>query len=278
MRRFYTPFFLCLLLLSGAYTYLNAQTPARFYTSKGNFDVEIFDNLVPITGNNFIDLATTKFYDGVIWHRVVSNFVIQSGDPTGTGSGGPGYTIQDEFLPQLRHYKKGILSMANAGPNTGGSQFFITLKPTLWLDSLHSVFGEVTAGMDVVDSIAAVPVDNNDRPLNPPVIDSIRVLTPANRLEAIEAQAVLGGNFPNPFTDQTWIAYGLKAPAEVEIRIYDPAGSWLHTLNPGMQAAGDHLLPWDGTLKDGSHLASGLYFYQLRIPGFVDSKALLIQR
>lgn len=279
MRKCYLFFALALLMGLGTVQTLSAQTQARFYTDKGDFDVELFENLVPITANNFIDLADTLYYDGVIWHRVVANFVIQSGDPTGTGSGGPGYTIPDEFHVTLRHYKKGILSMANSGPNTGGSQFFITLKQTLWLDNLHSVFGEVINGMNVVDSIAAVTVDANDRPINPPVIDSIRVLAPTSRPAVQEnAVAILGGNFPNPFTAETAFAYGLIEPAQVTLRVMDPEGRVLRVLNPGFQAAGDHLLKFDGRDAAGNLLPSGLYFYQLQVPGFVDSKAMLLTR
>ena len=279
MRKLYIYTLFWLVLGALGTNMLFAQTQARFYTTKGEFDVELREDLVPITANNFIDLADTLFYDGVIWHRVVANFVIQSGDPTGTGSGGPGYTIPDEFHVALRHYKKGILSMANAGPNTGGSQFFITLKQTLWLDNLHSVFGEVIDGMEVVDSIAAVPVDANDRPLNPPVIDSIRILAPVSRaVDRGQTPAVLGGNFPNPFSASTTFAYGLREAAEVEIHIYDPAGRLLAQLNPGFQSAGDHLCKWDGRDQAGRILPAGLYFYQLRVPGFMDSKPMLISR
>jgi peptidyl-prolyl cis-trans isomerase B (cyclophilin B) len=126
---------------------------ATIETNRGNIVLELFAAQTPRTVNNFVSLARDGFYDGVTFHRVIENFMIQSGDPTGTGRGGPGYTFKDEFDPKLKHDKPGILSMANAGPNTNGSQFFITHVPTSWLDGKHSVFGQVTTGQDVVNKI-----------------------------------------------------------------------------------------------------------------------------
>ena len=126
---------------------------ATFHTDAGDFVVELFADRVPKTVNNFVFLAREGFYDGVTFHRVIRNFMAQGGDPTGTGSGGPGYKFADEFHPSLRHNGPGILSMANAGPGTNGSQFFITHGPTPHLDNKHSVFGRVTEGMDKVLAI-----------------------------------------------------------------------------------------------------------------------------
>jgi peptidyl-prolyl cis-trans isomerase B (cyclophilin B) len=123
-------------------------------TDKGDIEATLFASQVPMTTANFLNLASRGYYDGITFHRVIANFMIQGGDPTGTGSGGPGYKFGDEFAPELRHDKPGIFSMANAGPGTNGSQFFITHGPTPHLDDKHSVFGAVTAGQDVVDSIA----------------------------------------------------------------------------------------------------------------------------
>lgn len=126
---------------------------ATFHTDKGDIVVRLFADLVPRTVNNFVFLAREGFYDGTIFHRVLKDFMAQGGDPTGTGTGGPGYRFADEFHPKLRHSKPGLLSMANAGANTNGSQFFLTHVPTPWLDNKHSIFGEVTTGMDVLLSI-----------------------------------------------------------------------------------------------------------------------------
>ena len=132
---------------------LESQYRATFKTAKGDIVISLFAQQVPNTVNNFVFLAREGFYDNTTFHRVLANFMAQGGDPTGTGSGGPGYRFADEFHPDLRHDKPGILSMANGGPNTNGSQFFLTFLPTPHLDGLHSVFGEVVEGMDVLLSL-----------------------------------------------------------------------------------------------------------------------------
>jgi cyclophilin family peptidyl-prolyl cis-trans isomerase len=142
-----------------------ANPTAKIDTNHGTFTAELFEDRAPRTTANFIELAESGYYDGVIFHRIIPDFMIQGGDPDGTGMGGPGYTIPDEFHPELRHDTPGVFSMANAGPNTGGSQFFITLVPTPWLDDRHAIFGKVVAGMDVVEAIGAVKTGRNDRPV-----------------------------------------------------------------------------------------------------------------
>ena len=161
---------------------------ATLKTSMGDIVIQLFEDKAPKTVANFVDLATgakewtdpkTKekvkrpLYNGTIFHRVIPGFMIQGGDPLGNGTGGPGYRFEDEFNPDLKHSKPYILSMANAGPNTNGSQFFITHKATPWLDGKHSVFGEVVKGQEVVDAIANVPRDFRDRPLKDVVIKEI---------------------------------------------------------------------------------------------------------
>ncbi len=135
-------------------------------TDSGNIEAELFKDKAPKTVENFISLAKKGFYNGLLFHRVIPKFMIQTGDPAGTGTGGPGYTITDEFHPDLKH-EAGVLSMANSGPNTGASQFFITEVPTPWLNGKHAVFGKVTKGMDVVSRIAHVDRDEADRPKTP---------------------------------------------------------------------------------------------------------------
>ncbi|MDY0017817.1 MAG: peptidylprolyl isomerase [Candidatus Delongbacteria bacterium] len=156
--------------------FASSQTVVQWYTSMGNFKGQIREDLVPITGNNFIDLTNAGFYDGLIFHRVIQGFVLQDGDPLGTGTGGPGYTIPDEFHPELNHNSAGVLSMANAGPDTGGSQYFITLDSFPHLNDSYSVFGHIVEGMDAVFNISYVPVDGSDKPLTAVRIDSIRVV------------------------------------------------------------------------------------------------------
>ena len=147
----------------------------RMETNKGVIRIEMFEDKAPITTKNFIDLATKGFYDGVIFHRVIDGFMIQGGDPTGTGRGGPGYKIPDEFHPDLKHDGAGILSMANAGPNTGGSQFFITLGPTPHLNNRHAVFGKVIEGLDVVKAIGKMSTNAADRPLEDVVMKEVTI-------------------------------------------------------------------------------------------------------
>ncbi len=163
---------------------------ARFSTSEGDFVVQLFPDRAPKTVENFVGLAegtkeftdprdgkkkSQPFYDGIIFHRVIDGFMIQGGDPLGQGVGGPGYQFGDEFHPTLRHSKAGILSMANAGPNTNGSQFFVTLGPTPHLDNRHSVFGEVVEGLDVVKRIGSTKTGPRDRPAKDVVINKLTI-------------------------------------------------------------------------------------------------------
>lgn len=141
-----------------------ANPTVTLKTNLGDITAELFQDKVPKTAGNFLTLVQKGFYDGLTFHRVIPGFMIQGGCPKGDGTGGPGYEIPDEFHPTLKHTGPGLLSMANAGPNTGGSQFFITLAPTAWLDGKHAIFGKVTRGQDVVDAIARQPRDRNDRP------------------------------------------------------------------------------------------------------------------
>jgi len=164
---------------------------AHFTTSEGNFSIQLFDDLAPKTVANFTGLAegskewtdprtgkksTSPYYNGTIFHRVIDGFMIQGGDPLGQGTGGPGYKFADEFHPKAKHSKAGVLSMANAGPNTNGGQFFITLDQTPWLDNKHSVFGEVVSGMDVVRKIGSTKTSKpGDRPVTPITIQSVTI-------------------------------------------------------------------------------------------------------
>jgi peptidyl-prolyl cis-trans isomerase A (cyclophilin A) len=163
---------------------------AHFETTLGNFTAELFEDKAPKTVANFAGLAEgskewkhpktgekfkTPFYDGIVFHRIISGFVIQGGDPLGAGYGGPGFQFEDEFHPSLRHDRAGMLSMANAGPNSNGSQFFITLGPTPHLDRKHSIFGAVVKGMDVVDQIGKAKTDRNDKPVTPVVMNKVTI-------------------------------------------------------------------------------------------------------
>ncbi len=146
-----------------------------FETNQGTFKAELFKDKAPLTAQNFLDLTNKGFYNGLKFHRVIADFMLQGGDPNGNGTGGPGYKIRDEFAPGLKHSTPGMLSMANAGPNTGGSQFFVTLVPTPWLDGKHAIFGKVIEGMDVVEKIGALPTNSNDAPLSPVIMTKVYV-------------------------------------------------------------------------------------------------------
>ncbi|HKF25751.1 MAG TPA: peptidylprolyl isomerase [Candidatus Acidoferrum sp.] len=167
-----------------------AGTYAIFETSQGNIVIKLLDKEAPKTVENFIGLAEgTKeftnektgrkekrpFYDGLVFHRVIPDFMIQGGCPHGSGMGGPGYKFTDEFHPSLKHSTAGKLSMANSGPNTNGSQFFITVAPTPWLDNRHTIFGEVVEGQDVANKISASPRDRSDRPNTPVTINHVKI-------------------------------------------------------------------------------------------------------
>ena len=151
---------------------------AVFETSMGTFKVELFEDKAPRTAQNFISLVNKGFYNGLIFHRVIDGFMIQGGDPKGNGTGGPGYVIPDEFHKDLKHTGAGILSMANAGPNSGGSQFFITLDATPWLDGKHAIFGKVVEGLDVVKAIGKVKTGAQDRPQTDVVMKKVTIVAP----------------------------------------------------------------------------------------------------
>ncbi len=178
----------------------DAQTEVRYYTSKGNFDIRLTDTLTPRTVDSFIARVSEKFYDGLIFHRVINNFMIQGGDPLGTGMGGPGYTLPDEFHPSLKNVP-GALAMANAGANTSGCQFYINLVTNAHLNNHYTVFGMVTTGFTVVQAIGLVPTNSNDKPLTDVVMDSIRIIRLYNPNAvgvndvAAKAQARI---YPNP--------------------------------------------------------------------------------
>ena len=153
---------------------------ALFDTTEGQFKAKLFSDKAPRTVENFVSLAdgskTGKpFYDGTVFHRVIPDFMIQGGDPEGTGRGGPGYKFADEFHPSLKHSKPGLLSMANAGPNTNGSQFFVTVAATSWLDNRHTIFGEVIEGFDVVKKISEAPRNKQDRPVKDVLVNSVKI-------------------------------------------------------------------------------------------------------
>lgn len=178
---------------------------AHFHTKKGDITIRLEHEKTPMTVANFVALAEGKrkntakaegqpYFDGLKFHRVIADFMIQGGDPTGTGAGGPGYNFADEFDATLKHDRPGTLSMANAGPGTNGSQFFITVAPTPHLDGRHTVFGSITKGMDVADAISKVPTGPGDRPVDEVKIKSIEILDPTDELFAAQAKRLAEWN------------------------------------------------------------------------------------
>lgn len=254
------------------------QTIVTFYTTKGNFAVEIYDNIVPITGGNFLTLVNQKFYDGIIFHRVINNFMIQGGDPTGTGSGGPGYSIADEFDPSLSNVQKTI-SMANSGPNTGGSQFFINLVDNTYLDynkapltSAHAVFGMVIANFNVVQDIGLVPTNSQDRPLTDVVMDSIRegYGLAVGTVESIP-EKIVTSFFPNPADPTSKLNITSGQSQQCLIQLTDVSGRTLNE-NQVLLNAGINQL----TLSELSAEILPPGFYHLRILGKSSINHLMI--
>lgn len=267
------------LFIIGSYGTINSQTVVTFYTTLGDFDVELYDTLSPITAGNFLSLVEQEFYDGIIFHRVVSNFVVQGGDPTGTGSGGPGYTIPDEFIPGLSNVER-TLSMANTGqPNSGGSQFFINLKDNTFLDwdkppftSKHPVFGKVINGWEVVELIENVPVNGNDRPLTPVVMNRVRVTQPlsTNDFDTNNASFSI---YPNPVTERSLIEINSKTAEKTLFSIMNVNGAILATktiqVNEGVNKI-------DFSDFQIDKLPVGMYFMSLKNNTVVSQKRFLI--
>ncbi|NNK10996.1 MAG: peptidylprolyl isomerase, partial [Flavobacteriaceae bacterium] len=206
---FYYATFLLLLIgcKSSQYADLGDGIFADIKTTKGDIILKLEHESTPVTVANFVSLAEgtspfvseeykeKKFYNGLIFHRVMSDFMIQGGDPLATGSGYPGYRFKDEIVDSLRHDKAGMLSMANGGPKTNGSQFFITLKPTPWLDGKHTVFGEVIEGMDVVDSIGIVETNQKDRPAVDVVMNSVEIIRNGKEARNFDAVQIMSDYF-----------------------------------------------------------------------------------
>lgn len=202
------------LIFSLVFTSCKAQYPdledglyAEFVTNKGTMVAKLYYDKTPITVANFVSLAEgtntmadekfkdKKFYNGTIFHRIVEGFMIQGGDPSGDGTGGPGYKFHDEFKPDLKHDKPGILSMANSGVNTNGSQFFLTEKPTPFLDNVHTVFGKLVLGLDVRDSISKVKKGSDDKPLEPVVIEKLNIIRKGKEAKSFNATSIFKNHF-----------------------------------------------------------------------------------
>lgn len=229
-----------------------AQSEATFYTSMGAFKINLTDTLTPVTVDSFIARVAEKFYDGLIFHRVIKNFMIQGGDPNGNGTGGPGYSFKDEFHPTLKNIPA-ALAMANAGPNTNGSQFFINLVVNDHLDNKHTVFGMVHTGFDIVQAIGNVPTAGapTNKPLADVVIDSIRITRFAATVKNIHNSTAVK-IYPNPTT--TGI-FNIQLPAgRTDIVITDVSGKVIYTTRVNGQKE---------FVADISYAPPGLYYVHL---------------
>jgi peptidyl-prolyl cis-trans isomerase A (cyclophilin A) len=241
----------------------------------GEFRVEVREDLMPITAGNFIDLVEKEFYDGVIFHRVVRGFVNQGGDPSGTGSGGPGYTIMDEYHPNMNHDSTGVMGMAKtSAPNSAGSQFYFIIGAQKHLDRNYAVFGSCIRNLDVIKEINKVRVNVNDRPLENVVMDSVRIVQGTSSLDESEDE-VLSEVFPNPFSTGVQINYKVKTAGDVDVAIYNLQGTLIRTLKSGQSPSGIFNLNWDGSGVDGSYVPSGEYYLTFTTPSGVSSQKLI---
>jgi peptidylprolyl isomerase len=261
-------FVLVCILTLGLISNASSQTLVTFYTNQGNFVVELDDSIMPITAGNFKSLVTSKFYDGVIFHRIISGFVIQGGDPTGTGSGGPGYTIQDEFVAGQTNVKQ-TLSMANSGqPNSGGSQFFINLTNNTFLDfnrapltSKHPVFAEVVSGWPIVETIEMVAVNSSDRPINDVVMDSLRVTGSSLSAEELALNVTRTAIYPNPITVESVLDLYLEEKQQISIEILDQSGRIVLKTSENCSSGKNLLSLGDLGLRS---LSTGSYFLSIK--------------
>ena len=216
-----------------------AQTAVEFYTNHGDFTVELYDEFMPITTGNFINLVNEEFYDGVIFHRVIEGFVIQGGNNPPAPP-----NIPDEFSEETSNIQK-TLGMANAGPNTGNSQFYINLVDNTGLDPNYPCFGITIAGFDVVLEIGSVPTNSNDRPIDDVIMDSLRVTGQTTVISELHNAPILVEVYPNPFVTSTQISFEIKQNSHVDLSIYDIHGRLVTQLINEQRQVGVHKITWD---------------------------------
>jgi len=257
--------FSCKLLMAGVLFWTGtglafAQTKVQFYTSMGDFVVTLNDTLAPLTSGNFKSLVESRFYDGITFHRVIDDFMIQGGDPTGTGDGGSETIIEDEFHVDLSNLRQTI-SMANDGPNTGTSQFFINLVDNTYLDfnkqpltSKHPVFGEVTENFHIVQLIGSVPVDNNDKPFVEVTMDSLRLIEPTISIYQNVREAQNGFIFySNMLTPKNELYFISNRAGSFTVQVYDESGKLRETILKEIEK-GEHSLVFMNNYPKGVYL------------------------
>ena len=251
-----------------------AQTEVTFYTTKGNFVVKMEDVKRPITTTNFLKLVKQKFYDGIIFHRVINNFMIQGGDPTGTGYGGSGVTIKDEFTPPVSNLQKTI-AMANSGPNTGTSQFFINLVNNTYLDPKHPVFGTVISNFSVVQAIGVVPVNSNNKPLTPVVMDSVRVTLVATGVDEMIDKSLTMEIYPNPINDESIVSIYSNSHQPANVVIYNQLGGKVYSSVNNLSAGVN-----DISFKEVQMVAfpEGIYYIVVQTEDSISQDKFLLAR
>lgn len=258
------------LLAFSSFT-VSAQTLVDFYTTESNFRIELREDLMPITAGNFIKLVKEGYYDGITFHRVIRGFMIQGGDPTGTGTGGPGYKIDDEFHPDMRHDSAGVISMANAGPNTGGSQFFITLSEQNRLDPKHPVFGSVVLGMNNVENIGKVRTSGNpnNRPLEEVVMTKVEISSGGVLSVERPVTEVLTEAYPNPFKESVHINFEVKKEGFVKVDVLDMQGRLVERLMDEKRIPEIVSLDWSNATAE-----AGVYHLQITTPSGIKTMRL----
>ncbi len=251
---------ICLTLsLSLLVNQLGAQTQVTYYTTKGSFIVKMEDAKRPITTKNFLDMVKAKFYDGLIFHRVINNFMIQGGDPTGTGTGGNGKPIVDELTPAFPNLQKTI-AMANRGPNTAECQFFINLvnNSSASFDGSYVAFGTVISNFSVVQAIGSVPVNANDRPFTNVVMDSLRITySPTTGIDEIANESLSIDVFPNPITNESIISINSDSYQTANVSIYNQLGCEVYSGKKNLSAGTTYISFKEIQTKN---LSQGVYY------------------
>ncbi len=254
-----------ILFLIFGINHIWAQSIAHWYTSMGDFEVTLREDLMPITTYNFLDLTNANFYDGLIFHRVIADFMIQDGCPNGNGTGGPGYTIPDEWNPLVNFNDPYVLGMAKtSAPNSAGSQYFVTVEPTAWLNGNYAAFGHVTMGSDIVEDISEVPTDANDKPLVDVVIDSIRIMT-AQFYGFIPEEDTLYVSATEPLTfgmltNEPNVTYSWYVDDEIQtetnflFNISLTVNGWHEIVGIGTKNGYDYVKTWWVEISGGSYL------------------------
>jgi peptidyl-prolyl cis-trans isomerase A (cyclophilin A) len=252
---------------------IQAQTQVTFYTNMGNFVVEMYETPRPITTKNFLDLVKKKFYDKLIFHRVIKDFVIQGGDPKGDGTGGTGFPIKDELTPLVSNVT-GTIAMANSGPNSAESQFYFNLKNNTGLDKAYVAFGKVINNLSVVQAIGLVKTNSNDKPITNVVMDSVRITpfipTGVNELIQQISEPVI---FPNPVNSHSVIALNAETQTTIQLTLFNQQGQLLGNIQKELFPGSNQFYLTD---MQSTPLQPGIYSILLTDGKFISSKKFVV--